>query len=66
MQGNTQNRHFTVVIPTRERCDKLEHALRSCVMHDYDNLEIIVSDNFSQDRICDVVQYYKVQVCEHE
>lgn len=59
MQENTDSRHFTVVIPTRERCDTLEHALHTCVIQDYDNLEIIVSDNFSQDRTREVVESFK-------
>lgn len=46
---------FTIVIPTRERCDTLESSLRTCVTQDYDNLEIIVSDNFSQDSTKEVV-----------
>ncbi|MCI5149347.1 MAG: glycosyltransferase family 2 protein, partial [Candidatus Electrothrix sp. MAN1_4] len=52
------NHHFTVVIPTRERCDTLEHSLHTCVTQGYDNLEIIVSDNFSQDRTREVVESY--------
>ncbi len=56
---NTESNHFTVVIPTRERCDTLEHTLRTCVMQEYTNLEIIVSDNFSQDRTREVVEYFK-------
>ena len=52
------NNHFTVVIPTRERCDTLEHSLRTCVTQDYDNLEILISDNFSQDRTREVVESF--------
>ena len=59
MKNDTKNHHFTVVIPTRERCDTLEHSLHTCVTQDYDNLEIIVSDNFSQDRTREVVEAYK-------
>jgi len=59
MQGITRDQRFTVVIPTRERCDTLEHTLRTCVMQDYDNLEILVSDNFSQDRTREVVESFK-------
>lgn len=40
---------FYVLIPTRERGDVLESALRTVTSQDYDNLEIIVSDNFSGD-----------------
>ncbi len=40
---------ITVIIPTRERCDVLESSLRTVTSQDYDNLEIIVSDNCSGD-----------------
>ena len=40
---------FTVAIPTRNRRDTLEWALRTCTSQDYDNLDIIVSDNCSSD-----------------
>ena len=59
MKNNSENHHYTVVIPTRERCDTLEHALHTCVIQDYDNLEILVSDNFSQDRTREVVESFK-------
>jgi hypothetical protein len=49
---------FTVVIPTRERCDTLEWTLRTCVTQDYDNLEIIVSDNNSTDQTEEVVRSF--------
>lgn len=50
---------FTVIIPTRDRSDTLESSLRTCVSQDYDNLEIIVSDNFSQDKTKEVVESFK-------
>jgi glycosyltransferase involved in cell wall biosynthesis len=50
---------FTIIIPTRERCDTLAAALKTCVTQDYDNLEIIVSDNFSQDDTFEVVHSYR-------
>lgn len=46
---------FSVVIPTRERATTLEYALQTCVAQNYDNLEIIVSDNASADATRDVV-----------
>lgn len=46
---------FNVIIPTRERADVLVHCLRTVVAQDYQNLNIIVSDNFSQDHTRDVV-----------
>lgn len=51
-----QDIKFTVIIPTRERADTLKWALKTCTTQDYDNLEIIVSDNFSQDDTRAVVE----------
>ncbi len=50
---------ITVVIPTRERCDTLNHTLRTCVMQNYENLEILVSDNASQDETAGVVASFQ-------
>ncbi|MFH1442325.1 MAG: glycosyltransferase family 2 protein [Candidatus Omnitrophota bacterium] len=50
---------FTVIIPTRERCDVLHSSLKTCTTQEYDNLEIIVSDNFSQDKTKEVVESFK-------
>jgi hypothetical protein len=50
---------FTVIIPTRERPDTLYHALKTCVSQDYEDLEILVSDNYSQDNTRDVVDSFK-------
>lgn len=50
------NPKITVIIPTRERCGVLEYSLRTATTQDYDNLEIIVSDNFSGDDTRDVVR----------
>ena len=47
--------HFTIVVPTRDRADTLEHTLRTCIAQDYDDLEILVSDNASTDNTRDVV-----------
>ena len=47
---------FTVIIPTRERPDTLKWALKTCTTQDYDNFEVIVSDNFSQDETRRVVE----------
>lgn len=47
---------FTIIIPTRDRGDTLEYALRTVTMQDYAALEIVVSDNFSQDSTRNVVE----------
>lgn len=46
---------ITVVIPTRERCDVLAASLLTVTSQDYDNLQILVSDNNSTDQTADVV-----------
>jgi glycosyl transferase family 2 len=49
---------FTVVVPTRDRADTLLHTLKTCVMQNYDNLTILVSDCFSSDHTKDVVHSF--------
>lgn len=53
-----ENTKFNIIIPTRERADTLCHCLRTIVAQDYENLNIIVSDNFSQDNTKDVVNSF--------
>lgn len=50
---------FNVIIPTRERADVLVHCLRTVVAQDYENLEIIVSDNHSSDDTREVVESFR-------
>jgi glycosyltransferase involved in cell wall biosynthesis len=47
---------FNVIIPTRERADTLFYALKSISAQKYGNLEIWVSDNYSQDDTEEVVK----------
>jgi glycosyltransferase involved in cell wall biosynthesis len=46
----------TVIVPTRNRCDTLRVTLETCRMQDYDNLQILVSDNSSDDATAEVVR----------
>ena len=46
---------ISIVIPTRERAVVLRHALASCLRIADDNIEIVVSDNASQDDTAAVV-----------
>ena len=46
---------ISIVIPTRERASVLRHALASCLRIPDDNIEIVVSDNASQDDTEEVV-----------
>ena len=50
------NQKFTVIIPTRERCEVLWACLKTVTAQEYENLEIIVSDNVSADATVDVVR----------
>ena len=49
---------FTIIIPTRERADVLYYCLKSACAQDYPNLEIQVSDNFSQDNTEEIVKQF--------
>lgn len=42
---------FSVLLPTRNRLEYLRYAITSVIEQDYDNWEIIVSDNFSEENI---------------
>jgi len=46
---------FTVIIPTKDRAPYLRHSLRTCSEQEYDNLEVIVSDDASTDNTREVV-----------
>jgi glycosyltransferase involved in cell wall biosynthesis len=50
---------FNIIIPTRERADVLAGSLRTAVLQDYDNLEIIVCDNFSNDNTIEIVESFR-------
>ena len=49
---------MNIIIPTRERADTLFWTLKTCVGQDYENLNIIVCDNFSNDNTLDVVRSF--------
>ena len=46
---------YTVIIPTRDRAETLEATLRTCLRQTYENFEIIVSDNCSEDNTKEIV-----------
>jgi len=50
---------FTVIIPTRERSDVLAASIQTVLAQDYENFEIIVSDNFSCDDTQNVVSSFE-------
>ena len=46
---------YTVIIPTRDRAETLVATLRTCLRQTYENFEIIVSDNCSDDNTKEIV-----------
>jgi glycosyltransferase involved in cell wall biosynthesis len=50
---------ITIIIPTRERHETLGASIRTCVEQDYADLEILVSDNASEDSTKDTVSRFK-------
>lgn len=47
---------FTVIIPCKDRAHFLQHTLRTCMIQNYEPLEIIVSDDGSTDNTREVVE----------
>lgn len=47
---------FTVIIPCKNRARYLHHTLRTCMMQNYEPLEVIVSDDGSTDNVREVVE----------
>lgn len=52
---------FSIIIPTRERCDVLADSIRTAIAQDYDNLVILISDNYSSDNTIEVVRSFNDQ-----
>jgi glycosyltransferase involved in cell wall biosynthesis len=46
---NDKYPRFTVIIPQKDRAEFLIHTLRTCMIQDYPNFEVIVSDDCSED-----------------
>ena len=49
---------ISIIIPTRERSYYLHYALQTALEIDDENIEIIVSDNFSKDETKAVVEKF--------
>lgn len=47
---------FTVIIPQKDRSEYIGHTLKTCMIQDYPNFEIIVSDDCSEDNSVEVIQ----------
>ena len=53
----TQNR-FTIIIPTRDRAETLFTTIKCCLNQTYNNYQIIVSDNCSNDNTKEIVMSF--------
>lgn len=55
MNSQTDYPLFTVIIPQKDRAEYLVHTLRTCMIQDYPNFEVIVCDDCSEDNSVEVV-----------
>ena len=60
MENNNYPR-FTVIIPQMNRAEYLVHTLKTCMIQDYPNFEIIVGDDCSDDNSVEVVKQMQMQ-----
>lgn len=60
MDNNSYPR-FTVIIPQKDRAEYLIHTLRTCMIQDYPNFEIIVGDDCSEDNTVEIVRELQKQ-----
>lgn len=60
MDNNTYPK-FTVIIPQKDRAEYLVHTLRTCMIQDYPNFEIIVGDDCSEDNTVELVRELQKQ-----
>lgn len=49
---------ISIIIPTRERADTLEYTLKTCVSQEDEDIEILVSDNASNDNTKEIVEKF--------
>lgn len=50
---------FSIIIPTKNRGKYLYHTIKSIIEQNFDDFEIIVSDNFSYDETKEIVDKFK-------
>lgn len=56
MSNNEEYPLFTVIIPQKDRAEYLIHTLRTCMIQDYPNFEVIVGDDCSEDNSVEMVK----------
>ena len=60
MKSNNLPR-FTVIKPQKNRAEYLIHTLRTCMIQDYPNFEVIVGDDCSDDNTVKLVRELQKQ-----
>ena len=50
---------YSIIIPTCERANLLEHTINGCLLQDYKDYEILVSNNYSSDHTPFVLDKFK-------
>jgi|Deesub1362A_J573_1020465.scaffolds.fasta_scaffold07687_2 glycosyltransferase involved in cell wall biosynthesis len=53
-----ENRQISVIIPNRNRADTIGMCIESVLQSDYDNFEIVVVDDGSEDRSVEIIKRY--------
>lgn len=56
MGNQVEYPRFTVIIPQKNRAEYIVHTLKTCMIQDYPNFEVIVSDDCSEDNSVEVVE----------
>ena len=56
MNSKEQYPLFTVIIPQKNRAEYLIHTLKTCMIQDYPNFEVIVGDDCSDDNSVEIVK----------
>ena len=49
---------FSVVVPTRERCETLRHCMRTILNQSCEDFELVIMDNRSADQTQDIVSSF--------
>ena len=52
---------FSVIIPQKNRAEYLVYTLKTCMIQDYPNFEVIVSDDCSEDNSVEIVEELAAQ-----
>jgi len=56
MDNSSNLPRFSVIIPQKDRAEYIGHTLKTCIIQDYPNFEVIVSDDCSEDNSVEVIR----------